>query len=97
GYFGNANLREAAITTAGELLSNPLSYASCKIREAVERVTDEYVRSYLGVIKALSNVSVHRNFHTMGCALGGSYGNPSMEITSWHVCLYMMLILVGGK
>ncbi|XP_022855950.1 spermidine hydroxycinnamoyl transferase-like [Olea europaea var. sylvestris] len=97
GYFGNANLREAAIITARELLSNPLSYASSKIREAVERVTDEYVRSYLGVIKALPDVSVHRNFHTMGCALGGSYGNPRMKSQVGHLCLYMMLILVGGK
>ncbi|CAA3019719.1 spermidine hydroxycinnamoyl transferase-like [Olea europaea subsp. europaea] len=83
GFFGNAILREAAITTAGELLSNPLGYASSKIREAVDQVTDEYVRSHLGLIKALPDVSVHRNFHTAGCALGAFYGNPSMEVTSW--------------
>ncbi|CAA3027614.1 spermidine hydroxycinnamoyl transferase-like [Olea europaea subsp. europaea] len=83
GFFGNANLREAAITTVGELLSNPLSYASSKIRETVDQVTDEYVRSYLGLIKALPDVSVHRNFHTAGCAMGAFYGNPNMEVTSW--------------
>ncbi|CAA3018157.1 spermidine hydroxycinnamoyl transferase-like [Olea europaea subsp. europaea] len=82
-YFGNANLRQAAMTTAGELLSNPLAYASSKIREAIENVTDEYVRSYLALIKNLPDVSIHRNFHTVGCALGGFFGNPNMEITSW--------------
>ncbi|CAI9783023.1 unnamed protein product [Fraxinus pennsylvanica] len=82
-YFGNAVLRQAAITTAGELFSNPLAYASSKIREAVEMVTDEYVRSCLALIKNLPDVSIHRNFHTLGCTLGGFFGNPNMEITSW--------------
>ncbi|KAL2552794.1 Spermidine hydroxycinnamoyl transferase [Forsythia ovata] len=83
GYFGNASLRQAAITTSGELLSKPLAYASSKIREAIEKVTDEFVRSYLALIKTIPDVSVHRNFHTVGCTQGGFYGNPNMEITSW--------------
>ncbi|KAL2481109.1 Spermidine hydroxycinnamoyl transferase [Abeliophyllum distichum] len=83
GYFGNANLRQAATTTSGELLSKPLAYASSKIREAIEKVTDEFVRSYIALIKTLPDVSVRRNFHTVGCTLGGFYGNPNMEITSW--------------
>ncbi|XP_022889147.1 spermidine hydroxycinnamoyl transferase-like [Olea europaea var. sylvestris] len=83
GYFENANLREATITTDGELLSNPLSYASSKIPEAIDQVTHECIRSYVGLMKALPDASVHRNFHTAGCALGAFYGNPSIEVTSW--------------
>ncbi|KAL2502440.1 Spermidine hydroxycinnamoyl transferase [Forsythia ovata] len=83
GYFGNAVLRQAAITTSGELISKPLAYASSKIREAIEEVTDEFVRSYMALIKTLPDVSVRRNFHEVGCTLGSFYGNPNMEITSW--------------
>ncbi|KAL2481108.1 Spermidine hydroxycinnamoyl transferase [Abeliophyllum distichum] len=83
GYFGNANLLQAATTTSGELLSKPLAYASSKIREAIEKVTDEFVRSYLALIKTLPDVSAHRDVLTVGRTICGFFGNPNMTITSW--------------
>ncbi|CAI9761014.1 unnamed protein product [Fraxinus pennsylvanica] len=82
GYFGNAVIRQAAVATAGDLLSNPLAYASSRIRESVEKVTDEYIRSYLLVVNQ-QDISWLRNFPTEGYSLGSFYGNPNMEITSW--------------
>ncbi|KAJ6435656.1 hypothetical protein OIU84_000791 [Salix udensis] len=51
GYFGNASLDVIAVSHAGELLSKPLGYAASKIREAIETVTDEYVRSATDFLK----------------------------------------------
>ncbi|KAL5149489.1 Villin-4 [Glycine soja] len=44
GYFGNATLDTVATSLAGDLVSKSLGYASSRIREAVERITYEYVR-----------------------------------------------------
>ncbi|KAE8699264.1 Benzyl alcohol O-benzoyltransferase [Hibiscus syriacus] len=45
GYYGNAIVFLAAITTARKLSENPLWYAIKLVRHAKERVTEEYVRS----------------------------------------------------
>ncbi|KAK3010381.1 hypothetical protein RJ639_012978 [Escallonia herrerae] len=82
-YFGNAIIRAAATTTSGELLSKPLHYATSKIRESIERVTDEYVRSSLVFARDQPDVSRYRNCHTVGSTEGTFYGNPSVEITTW--------------
>ncbi|KAM7511674.1 hypothetical protein LguiB_010549 [Lonicera macranthoides] len=83
GYFGNAIFRATATTTAGELLSKPLHYASSNIREAINKATNEYLQSSLVFLKSLDDVSKYRNFHTLGCSRGDFRGNPNMEITSW--------------
>ncbi|CAA3031894.1 spermidine hydroxycinnamoyl transferase-like [Olea europaea subsp. europaea] len=82
GYFGNAVIRQATIATTRDLLSNPLAYASSRIRESIDKVTDEYIRSYL-LVANRQDISWLRNFPTKGCSLGSFYGNPNMEITSW--------------
>nr|AKN80439.1 hydroxcinnamoyl-CoA quinate/shikimate hydroxycinnamoyl transferase 2 [Lonicera hypoglauca] len=82
-YFGNAMCRAAATSTSGEILSNPLSYASSKIREAVDKATDEYLRSSMRLVKNLQDVSQYRNFHSPGCTQGAFHGNPNMAINSW--------------
>nr|QDF44407.1 rosmarinic acid synthase [Phacelia campanularia] len=82
-YFGNTIVRAAAFATVGDLLTKPLSYAASRLRGTAENLTDEYIKSYLAFIKNVPDVSKYRNFHTVGCALGGFYGNPNMESTSW--------------
>ncbi|KAL3688545.1 hypothetical protein R1sor_014854 [Riccia sorocarpa] len=46
-YFGNVNFYGVARTTAGDLLSEPLSHAAGCVNEAKMRVNDEYMRSAL--------------------------------------------------
>ncbi|XP_058724737.1 spermidine hydroxycinnamoyl transferase-like [Vicia villosa] len=43
-YFGNAIVNVVATSLAGDLMSKPLGYASSRIKEAIEKVNDEYVR-----------------------------------------------------
>ncbi|XP_057491473.1 hydroxycinnamoyl-CoA:piscidic acid hydroxycinnamoyltransferase-like [Actinidia eriantha] len=78
GYFGNAILRIAAASRSGVLLMNPLSYASRKIRESIESVSDEYVREAIDLVKIQPDTS-----HVVGSRHGAFYGNPNLEITSW--------------
>ncbi|KAF8009602.1 hypothetical protein BT93_J0572 [Corymbia citriodora subsp. variegata] len=44
-YFGNAILVPGCLCTAGELIDEPISFATGKIKKTIERVTEDYVRS----------------------------------------------------
>lgn len=50
GYYGNAIVYPAAVTTAGELLKKPLHYAVELVKEAVHKATEEYVRSIVDLM-----------------------------------------------
>ncbi|KAF7153040.1 hypothetical protein RHSIM_Rhsim01G0025500 [Rhododendron simsii] len=82
-YFGNAVLPMRATTTSGELLSKPLGYGCSKIREAIEKVTDEYIRSSLAYMKREKDLSKFRYSHVVGSTQGAFLGNPNIVITSW--------------
>nr|XP_043620288.1 spermidine hydroxycinnamoyl transferase-like [Erigeron canadensis] len=83
-YFGNAIMKQAASSQSGELVKMPLGYACGKIREAVEVVTEDYVKSALDNTKLQPDLAAHRTFHTAGSATTGSFdGNPNMELISW--------------
>ncbi|CAL5341101.1 unnamed protein product [Camellia sinensis] len=83
GYFGNAYLRITASSQSGELMTRPLGHASSKIREAMEMVTDDYVRSAIDLVKVQRDLTRFRTYHTVGSTQGHFYGNPNIEITSW--------------
>ncbi|KAE9462544.1 hypothetical protein C3L33_05535, partial [Rhododendron williamsianum] len=82
-YFGNAVLPMKATTTSGELLSKPLGYGCSKIRDAVEKVTDEYVRSFLAYLRREKDLSKFRYSHVVGSTQGAFLGNPNIVVTSW--------------
>ncbi|XP_058185994.1 spermidine hydroxycinnamoyl transferase-like [Rhododendron vialii] len=83
-YFGNAVLpMRSATVTSGELLLKPLGYGCSKIREAIEKVTDEYVRSSLAYLKREKDLSKLRYSHVVGSTQGVFLGNPNIVITSW--------------
>ncbi|XP_021893122.1 spermidine hydroxycinnamoyl transferase [Carica papaya] len=50
-YFGNAAFDFVVKSTVGEIISNPLTFATSKIRETVKKVTNEYVRYAIGYLK----------------------------------------------
>ncbi|KAG5563972.1 hypothetical protein RHGRI_000219 [Rhododendron griersonianum] len=67
-------------TTSGELLSKPLGYGCSKIREAIEKLTDEYVRSFLAYLKRENDLSKFRFSHVVGSTQGAFLGNPNMVL-----------------
>ncbi|XP_041996954.1 spermidine hydroxycinnamoyl transferase-like [Salvia splendens] len=82
-YFGNALIRVEATDKSGSLLAEPIGAASRKIREAVEKVTDEGVRGYLEYLKKLDDVGRFRSLDNNGRPKGDFYGNPNLAIISW--------------
>ncbi|KAK6156631.1 hypothetical protein DH2020_010879 [Rehmannia glutinosa] len=82
-YFGNALIRVDATDNSGNLLSNSIGMAARKIREAVEKVTDDSVRDYLDFVKGLPDVGRFRSLDNNGRRKGGFFGNPNLAIISW--------------
>ncbi|XAR57415.1 hypothetical protein NMG60_11025549 [Bertholletia excelsa] len=82
-YFGNGVIAVAPITTSGNLASKPLAYASKIIREAVEEITNEYVKSYLVTLSKEPDLSKFQHPYGVGSSSGVFRGNPNFHITSW--------------
>jgi shikimate O-hydroxycinnamoyltransferase len=78
GYFGNAIFLATATALAGDLISKPIWYAASCIRNALERMDDEYLRSALDYLE----LQPIRN-RTSAIARGGHYRSPNLAITSW--------------
>ncbi|KAL0404231.1 UNVERIFIED_CONTAM: Spermidine hydroxycinnamoyl transferase [Sesamum radiatum] len=72
-----------ATDKSGSLLSNSIGTATKKIREAVEKVTDDTVRAYLDFLKGLPDVGRFRSLDNSGRPKGDFYGNPNLAIISW--------------
>ena len=66
GYFLNAILLIEASATSWELVSKPLAYALGNIRQANEKVTDEYGRSSLAFLKNELDLTKLSYFHIVG-------------------------------
>ncbi|KAJ7976403.1 spermidine hydroxycinnamoyl transferase-like [Quillaja saponaria] len=82
GYFGNATFPTVTHTCQfNDLIDKPFSYAVCKIREAIEKMADEYVRSALDFIATQKDMNLVRtSFHYPE---GYKDGNPNLFIVSW--------------
>ncbi|XP_042509682.1 spermidine hydroxycinnamoyl transferase-like [Macadamia integrifolia] len=85
-YFGNGHLHTYATSLAGELMEKPLGFAASRIREAVERMTDEYFKSAINFLRRQEDLGAFRTgFHrdAVGRKQGDFLGNPNLAITSW--------------
>ncbi|KAL8207998.1 hypothetical protein R6Q57_007410 [Mikania cordata] len=76
-------MKQSASSHSGELLTRPLSYTCGRIREALEIVTEDYVKSALDDIKRQPDLAPFRTSHSVGATAGSFDGNPNMEIISW--------------
>ncbi|CAM6084085.1 unnamed protein product [Calypogeia fissa] len=75
-YFGNVVFHTTPMSTAGEIVHHPLSYAAGQIHSALARMDDEYLKSALDYLETQPDrTQVVRNAH-----LGG---DPNLSITSW--------------
>lgn len=76
GYMGNVIFAAAPTAVAGDLLCKPTSYAVSRIREALDRIDNDYLRSALDHLELLPDISaVVRN--------GDTYRSPNLGITNW--------------
>ena len=61
----------------GELMNKPLGYASSMIRQAINKVTDTYVKSAIEFFRNLQDLvrfqAIEEPF----------FGNPNVEVVSW--------------
>lgn len=83
GFFANATFDVVATSLAGDLMSNPLGYASSRIRGAIEKVTDEYVKTTIDALKNQEDFSKFQDLHALGSDDGPFYGNPNIGVVSW--------------
>ncbi|XAR57101.1 Omega-hydroxypalmitate O-feruloyl transferase [Bertholletia excelsa] len=83
GFTGNAVVTAYAAAKVGEVVEKPLSFCVEKVREARERVTEEYVRS------AIDWLEVHRGIPATG--RGGFY------VSAWWKLTFEELDLGYGK
>ncbi|KOM52202.1 hypothetical protein LR48_Vigan09g086100 [Vigna angularis] len=84
-YFGNALVLKTASSRAGEILSTSLGHAAQKIREAVEELTYEYIKSQFDLIRSQDDMDKARAL-SFGINEGKDavfVGNPNLRITSW--------------
>ncbi|XP_042944909.1 spermidine hydroxycinnamoyl transferase-like [Carya illinoinensis] len=85
-YFGNAVLQTVTSNCVhGDLLAKPLSFGAGKLREAIERMTDEYIRSALDFIASQENViPLRSSFHIRAYTETPNFlGNPNVYIGCW--------------
>ncbi|XP_057420352.1 hydroxycinnamoyl-CoA:piscidic acid hydroxycinnamoyltransferase-like [Lotus japonicus] len=85
-YFGNALAVSLTPTCfARDVLSNPLRFCARKIREAVELLKDDYVRSQLDYIQCQEQIDSIRASHLEPGKRKNApfYGNPNLMIVSW--------------
>ncbi|KAK7305049.1 hypothetical protein VNO77_42948 [Canavalia gladiata] len=85
-YFGNA--LAATVTPkcyVGDIILNPLSYAAQKIRESIELLTNDYIRSQLSVKLGQEQLDFVKGFFKgEGEPRNAPFaGNPNLHITSW--------------
>ncbi|XP_027931626.1 spermidine hydroxycinnamoyl transferase-like [Vigna unguiculata] len=85
-YFGNALAATvSAECYVGEIVSKPLSYGAQKVREAIEKLSNEYIRSQLRIVLGEEQLDCIRGlFLGQGERMNVPFaGNPNLQITSW--------------
>ncbi|CAB4268143.1 unnamed protein product [Prunus armeniaca] len=98
GYFGNATFYVNATSLSGDLLSKPLGYASSRIREAIEKVTNDYVLSALEKLKNQPDLTQFQDLHrAIESDQGSFHGNPNVGVVSWLTVPFWGLDFGWGK
>ncbi|KAL6292577.1 hypothetical protein ACE6H2_000719 [Prunus campanulata] len=97
GYFGNATFYGVARSLAGDLVSKPLGYASSRIREAIEKVSNDYVLSAIDHFRNQPDLTRFQDLHALGIAEGAFHGNPYLEVVSWSTLPIYRLDFGWGK
>ncbi|ONI20480.1 hypothetical protein PRUPE_2G018000 [Prunus persica] len=98
GYFGNAVFYMPATSLADDLLSKPLGYVLSRIREAVEKVTMDYVLSAHEKLKNEPDLTRFQDLHYAKESERGPFnGNPNIGVLNWLTLLIYGLDFGWGK
>ncbi|XP_056693854.1 spermidine hydroxycinnamoyl transferase-like [Spinacia oleracea] len=82
-YFGNAILDAVASSRSGDIITHPLGCTCATIREAIEKVDDQYIWSNINFLKNLSDLTPFQDLHARKSGDGPFYGNPNIGVISW--------------
>lgn len=82
-YFGNAILDVVASSKSGDIMTKPLHYTCAKIRQAIEKVNNEYIWSNIDFWKKLPDLTPFQDLHARKSMDGPFYGNPNLGVISW--------------
>ncbi|XP_074276668.1 spermidine hydroxycinnamoyl transferase-like [Silene latifolia] len=80
-YFGNVIVPMKACSEAGELISKPLSYACSKVRQAVQQLTNEYIRDTIEFFGKEQSLSNHQFLEDRGDMIGTAQSSSDMWVT----------------
>nr|KYP69452.1 Anthranilate N-benzoyltransferase protein 2 [Cajanus cajan] len=76
-------------------MGKPLGYAVGRVREAVEKMNDEYVRSALDYVGSLEDMDLLRDvFYNSG---GGKGREPNLYVVGWTNFAYLETDFGWGK
>ncbi|KAL8161678.1 hypothetical protein V2J09_013167 [Rumex salicifolius] len=78
-FVGNAVVMLTATSESEDLVSNPVGYACSRIRQTIDKVTDEFVWKYVDYQKSLEDLGAWRGMMT----LEGQFVNPDVMMISW--------------
>ncbi|XP_047943518.1 rosmarinate synthase-like [Salvia hispanica] len=76
-YLGNGIFYTAASALCGQLESNPLKFAVGRVREAIDRIDNDYMRS------ALDYMELHQRIGKGVLLNKGNLSCPNLGITNW--------------
>ncbi|KAK7336271.1 hypothetical protein VNO77_16807 [Canavalia gladiata] len=84
-YFGNATFPTVTPTCSfDDIIHKPLGYAVEKLREAIERLNDEYVRSALDYIANVKDMNLLRDTFYNSSGKGQFMkGDPNLYMVAW--------------
>ncbi|XP_068664022.1 shikimate O-hydroxycinnamoyltransferase-like [Aristolochia californica] len=74
GFFANPIFRAATIAKSGDIVSRPLSYAAGEIKKTLEKMNEDYLRSYLDYVR-------EKLVPNQGPMPGEGY--PNLAVNSW--------------
>ncbi|KAK7396148.1 hypothetical protein VNO78_16949 [Psophocarpus tetragonolobus] len=95
-YFGNATFPTVTPSCSfDEIMHKPLSYAVGKVREAVEKMSDEYVRSALDYIAGIEDLNLFRD--TFYNSAGKDREDPNLYVVGWTNFAYNETDFGWGK
>ncbi|KAK7315418.1 hypothetical protein VNO77_33964 [Canavalia gladiata] len=100
-YFGNAVF--PTITPkchTRDIISNPINYAAHMIREGIDRLTNEYIRSQINFIRGQEKIDSLRtvgNLNDERSKNAPFYGNPNIFAVSWMSMLWYKADFGWGK
>ncbi|KAL2320478.1 hypothetical protein Fmac_029447 [Flemingia macrophylla] len=94
-YFGNATFPTVTRTCSfDDIVRKPLCCAVEKVREAIEKMNDEYVRSALDYIESVEDMDLFRDvFYNSG----GKGREPNLYVVGWMNFSYLETDFGWGK